>query len=309
MKAVKWELLLAMILVLINILNASISPYYLSYSNITSTLAGFLDRGFMVFAMAMIMIMGDIDISVASITALSSVIMGLLLQSGISEYLAILAALIIGILCGFINGIILIKFKEISSAIVTIATMILYRGIAYIILKDQAVNGFPESFSYWGWGSFGEVPFIIILFFIFVIFFLLLLHKTVIGRWTYAIGSNRKASYYAGVPVDKIRLLWFSMSGLMASFSAIFLTSRMSSSRPNVALGYELEVITIVVLGGVSSSGGKGNMFGVILAVFVIALMKNGLGLINMNSQSVFIFTGLLLLIVTLINGVKNKTD
>ncbi|MDC7232928.1 MAG: ABC transporter permease [Spirochaetales bacterium] len=297
----KWEWMLILMLILINIMNASLSPYYLNYFNISSAVMAFLDKAFMVFPMAFIMMMGDIDISVASTVALSSVIMGIAVQAGLPMPLAIVLCLGTATLCGWINGMIITRFKELSAAIVTISTMILYRGIAYIILEDQAASGFPEWFSFLGWESIGPIPFIVIVFTVFAVLFWLILHKTIWGRRILAIGQNNTASIYSGINVDKIRLMAFTSAGFMAGISSLFLTSKMASTRPNIAVGYELEVIAIVVLGGVSTSGGRGKIHNVIMAVFVIGLLKYGLGLINIHSQLLSIIIGILLILSTLL--------
>ncbi len=296
----KWEWMLVLMLILINVINASLSPYYLNYFNISSAVMAFLDKAFMVFPMALIMIMGDIDISVASIVALSSVIMGVAVQAGLPMGAGILLCLVVATLCGFINGMIITRFKELSAAIVTISTMILYRGIAYIILEDQAASGFPEWFSFLGWGGFAGIPVIFIAFVILAVFFWLLLHKTIYGRRILAIGQNNTASIYSGIEVDKFRLFAFTVAGLMAGITALFMTSKMGSTRPNIAVGYELEVIAMVVLGGVSTSGGKGKIHNVIMAVFIIGLLKYGLGLINIHSQLLQIIIGILLISTTI---------
>ena len=297
----KWEWMLVLMLILINVMNASLSPYYLNYFNISSAVMAFLDKAFMVFPMALIMIMGDIDISVASTVALSSVVMGMAVQSGIPMSAGILICLATASLCGWINGMIITRFKELSSAIVTISTMILYRGIAYILLEDQAASGFPEWFSFLGWGSVISVPFIVLVFLVFAVLFWLLLHRTLWGRRILAIGQNKTASVYSGIGVDRIKVLAFTAAGFMSGISSLFLTSKMASTRPNIAVGYELEVIAIVVLGGVSTTGGKGKIHNVIMAIFVIGLLKYGLGLVNIHSQLLSIIIGILLILSTLL--------
>ena len=303
----KWEWMLVALLILINIMNASLSPYYLEYNNMMSAIMAFLDRSFMVLPMAIIIIMGDIDISVASTVALSSVMMGVSVQNGVPMTLAILICMATATLCGFINGLIVTKFKELSAAIVTISTMILYRGIAYIILEDQAASGFPLWFSILGWGDIGTIPLILIVFIAFSVIFWLILHKTTAGRQILAIGQNNTASIYSGINVDKMRLFAFTAAGFMAGITALFLTSKMASTRPNIAIGYELEVIAMVVLGGVSTSGGKGKIHSVILAIFVIGLLKYGLGIINIHSQIVTIIIGLLLIFSTLLPSIGQR--
>lgn len=265
----------------------------------------FLDKAFIVLPMVFIMILGDIDISVASIVALSSVIMADLYNSGVPMPVAMAISLAVGTLCGFINGLLIVKYKELSSVIVTLATMIIYRGIAYIILEDQAAGSFPEWFGFLGWGYVGSIPFILIVFTVFAVLFALLLHKTTFGRRVYAMGNNITASRFSGVQVDKIKIAVFALTGLMAAVTALFLTSRMGSTRPNVATGYELDVIAMVVLGGISTAGGRGRMIGAILAVFLVGFLRYGLGLVNVPAQMLLIILGLLLILAVMIPNLK----
>jgi len=276
----QWEWMLVILFFLVQALNSLLSPYYLDADNLRDATMTFLDKAFIVLPMVLVMILGDIDISVASTVALSSVVMADLYTMGVPMPVAMVIALLVGSLCGFINGLLIVKFKELSSVIVTLSTMIIYRGIAYMILEDQAAGKFPEWFSFLGWGYVGGVPFILIVFAVFAVAFTLLLHRTTFGRYVYAMGNNMTASRFSGVQVDKIRIIVFTLTGLFAAVTALFLTSRMGSTRPNVATGYELDVIAMVVLGGISTSGGRGRMIGAILAVAglvqLVRLPKSG---------------------------------
>lgn len=293
----QWEWLLILVFFLVIAINTSLSPYFLNAAGLRDATMIFLDKAFIVFPMVMIMILRDIDISVGSTVALSSVIMATVYNSlNVPMGAAIVICMLVGTLCGLVNGLLIVKFKELSAVIVTLGTMILYRGIAYVILEDQAAGNFPEWFSFFGWGSVAGIPFILIVFIIFAIVFTLLLHKTTFGRQVYAMGNNDTASRFSGVQVDKVKLIVFTLAGLMAAITAIFLASRMGSTRPNVATMYELDVIAMVALGGISTAGGKGRMIGAIIAVFIIGYLQYGLGLINIPSQMMLVVIGLLLL-------------
>ncbi|WP_202078927.1 ABC transporter permease [Caldalkalibacillus salinus] len=303
----KWEWMLVLVLIAINMINASLSVHYLNILNLRDATAIFLDKAFIVLPMVFIMILRDIDISVGSTVALSSVLMAYSYSLGMPMEVAIFICLGVGTLCGFINGWLIVKFKELSAVIVTLITMILYRGIAYIILEDQAIGGFPQWFSSFGWGYIGGVPIILVAFTICAVIFALLLHKTIFGRHVYAIGHNPTAARYSGIKVDKIKLIIYTVTGLMAAMTAIFLTSKMGSTRPNIALMYELEVIAMVVLGGISTNGGKGRMAGAMLAIFIVGLLQYGLGLMNVNAQSQLIIIGLLLVVAVLVTQLRFK--
>ncbi|MFX3632198.1 MAG: ABC transporter permease [Candidatus Pristimantibacillus sp.] len=301
----QWEWMLVIIFIGINIMNMNLSEYYWNFESLRDATMTFLDKAFIVLPMVLIIILGDIDISVASIVALSSVIMADLYNMGVPMPIAMVICLAVGTICGFINGLLIVKFKELSAVIVTLATMIIYRGIAYIILEDQASGKFPDWYNYLGWGYVGSIPFILIVFVVFAILFALLLHKTTFGRRVFAMGNNVTASRFSGVQVDKIKIIVFTLAGLMAAVAALFLTSRMGSTRPNVATGYELDVIAMVVLGGISTAGGKGRMIGAILAIFLIGFLRYGLGLVNVPAQMLLIILGLLLIFAVMIPKLK----
>ncbi|MDH6669994.1 rhamnose transport system permease protein [Paenibacillus sp. LBL] len=301
----QWEWMLVLLFIAIHVMNMNLSEYYWDSANLRDATMGFLDKAFIVLPMVFIMILGDIDISVASIIALSSTVMADLYNHGVPMSFAMLVCLGVGILCGFINGLLIVKFKELSAVIVTLSTMIIYRGIAYIMLEDQAAGSFPEWFSFLGWGYLGPIPFILIVFAIFAAGFGWLLHKTKFGRSVYAMGSNSTASRFSGIQVNKIKMMVFTLTGLMSAIAALFLASRMGSTRPNVATGYELDVIAMVVLGGISTAGGKGRMIGAILAIFLIGFLRYGLGLVNVQAQVLLVIIGLLLIVAVAVPKLK----
>ncbi len=305
----KWETILFLILVLLNVVNSLISPYYLNFPGLMDASLTFLDKSFIVFPMAMIILIGEIDISVASTIALSSVMMGVSYNagSGVPMVAAMLICLAVATLCGFINGFLLTKYKELSPMIITLATATMYRGIAYVILEDRAAGKFPQWFQYFGWGYVGPVPFMLICFAVCALLFLFIMNKTAFGRRLYAIGSNRLASRYSGIMVNRYRLFVYTLAGFMAGVTAIFLTSRMSSTRPNIAMGYELDIISMVVLGGISTAGGKGKLSGALIAIFIIGLLKYGMGLLNFDAQILMIIIGLLLVFSVMLPNVIGR--
>ena len=304
----QWEWVLLLIFAIVNMINTCLSPYYLNGSQLLSATTTFLDKAFIVLPMAFILILGDIDISVGSTVALAAVIMAVGYNAGLPMELAVALCLAVGTLCGFINGLLIAKFKELSAVIVTLSTMIIYRGIAYIILEDRAAGKFPGWYSYLGWGDIRGIPFILVVFILAAVIFGLLLHRTTFGRRVFAMGNNLTASRFSGVQVDKVKIIVFTLAGLMSGVTALFLTSRMGSTRPNVAGGYELDVIAMTVLGGISTAGGKGRMIGAVIAIFLIGLLRYGLGLINIPAQVLLIIIGLLLIVAVMIPNLRRKT-
>jgi rhamnose transport system permease protein len=304
----QWEWLLAVIFILVHIINSVISPYYLNANTFLNAPMNFLDKAFIVFPMMMVIILGNIDISVASNVALSSVLMAVLFNAGLPMPLAIASALLVGMALGAINSLLLIKFHELPAMIVTLSTMTIYRGVAYVILQDKASGGFPGWFGFFAWGYVGPFPFILLAFIVAAIVFGIVLHRTGFGRIIYGMGSNNLACKYSGVKTDRVLMTVGILTGLMCGVCAIFLTSRMGSTRPNVAQNYELDVIAMVVLGGVSTSGGTGRIAGPLLAIFVIGFLNYGLGLMNVSAQVILIVLGLLLILSVLVMNLRFNT-
>ena len=303
----QWEWLLVIIFILVHVINSFLSPWYLDVSTFFIAPMNFLDKAFIVFPMMMVIILGQIDISVASNVTLTSVLMAVLYNAGLPMPFAILAALIIGTVLGGITTLLLIKFPELPAMIVSLSTMTIYRGIAYVILKDQASGSFPSWFSFFAWGYVGPIPFILLAFTITAVIFGIVIHKTGFGRTLYGMGSNLLACKYSGIKTDRVFMIVGFLTGLMCAVCAVFLTSRMGSTRPNVAMGYELDVIAMVVLGGVSTSGGTGRIAGPILAVFIIGFLNFGLGLRNVSAQMLLIILGLLLILSVLVMNMRSN--
>ncbi|MCE1207179.1 MAG: ABC transporter permease [Spirochaetia bacterium] len=301
----QWEWFLLLLFILICGINASLSPYFLSFDTFLNAPMNFLDKAFLVLPLMMVIVLGNIDVSVGSIVALSSVIMAVSYNAGLPMPLALMLALVVSTLCGFINGFLITRFKELSATIVTLSTMIIFRGIAYIILEDRAAGKFPEWFSFLAWGSIGKLPFIFLAFIAAAVIFGLVLHRSRFGREIFAMGNNSTACRYSGIKTDAVLMKVSLLTGFMAGITALFLTSRMGSTRPNVAQGYELDVIAMVVLGGVSTAGGKGRIGGPILAIFIIGFLNYGLGLVNISAQVLLIILGLLLILSVMIQNAR----
>ena len=300
----QWEFLLLVLFLAFNIVMGMTTDYYLDVWNLFDMTFVFSEKAIVALIMAFIIITGNIDLSVASIMGLSSVTMAVSFQAGLNIWVAVCIGLAVGTLCGFINGLIITKL-ELPAIIITLATYSFYRGIAYVILGDQAVSGFPKSFSYLGRGYIGDtpVPFVLVVFMALAIIMGFILHKTRFGRTIYALGWNEQTCYASGIPVKKIILLLFTLSGVFAAVAGLFLTARIGNTRPNIATGFELEIITIVILGGVMITGGIGKMWGVVLSIFLIGTIRYGLGLHNIPGQFMLIIAGSLLIISILVNN------
>ncbi|WP_420961480.1 ABC transporter permease [Brucella sp. IR073] len=292
-----WEVLLLGVAIAIFIANSFASPYFLNAWNLSDATFNFTEKALIAFAMALLIISGEIDLSVAAIIALASTAMGAAAQIGIGTPGLVAIGIGVGLLCGAFNGF-LVAGLGLPSIVVTIGTMSLFRGISYIVLGDQAYGNYPESFAYFGQGYvFWVISFEFMLFALCAIFFAVLLHATSFGRRVYAIGNNAFAARFSGIPVERIKFILFLLTGLMSGIAAVCLTSRLGSTRPSIAQGWELEVVTMVVLGGVSILGGSGTIGGVVIAAFVMGLVTFGLGLLNVPGIVMSIFIGLLLIV------------
>jgi rhamnose transport system permease protein len=293
-----WPSLLLLVAICLFIVNSLASPYFLSPWSLSDATFNFTERAIIALAMALLIISGEIDLSVAAIMALASTMMGLALQFGAGTPALVLIGLATGVLCGAFNGFLVTRLG-LPSIVVTIGTMSFFRGVSFIVLGDQAFKGYPESFAFFGQGYvWWVISFEFVLFLMMAVIFYLLLHRTSFGRKVFIIGNNPVAAEFSGVRVARIKFVLFCLTGLMSGVAAVLLTSRLGSTRPSIALGMELEVITMVVLGGVSILGGAGSIQGVVLAAFIMGLVTFGLGLLNVPGIVMSIFIGALLIFV-----------
>ncbi|MCB1355051.1 MAG: ABC transporter permease [Maritimibacter sp.] len=293
-----WESLLLIVAVAIFLANSFASPYFLNAWNLSDATFNFTEKAMIAFAMALLIISGEIDLSVASIIALASTAMGAAVQVGADTPTLIAIGLGVGLLAGAFNGF-LVTGLGLPSIVVTIGTMSLFRGIAYIVLGDQVYKGYPASFAFFGQGYvWWVISFEFVLFAVLAVIYGVLLHKTDFGRAVFAIGNNPTGALFSGIRVQRVKFILFLLTGLMAGVAAICLTSRLGSTRPSIAVGWELEVVTMVVLGGVNILGGSGSIPGVVIAAFVMGLVTFGLGLLNVPGIVMSIVIGALLISV-----------
>jgi rhamnose transport system permease protein len=303
----RWESMLAAVLVIEFVLFSTISPYFLSIDTLSDATFNFTERAIVALPLALLIIAGEIDISVAAIIALASVAMGLGAAQGLGTASVAGIGLGTGLLAGCVNGA-LVTLGRVPAIVATIGTMTLFRGAAYAVLGDRVLKDYPDSFAAFGQGYLiGPVSIELALFIVFALLFGLFLHKTRWGRAIFAIGANPVASRFAGLAVNRYRFALFALTGLFSGLAAVLLTSRLGSTRPSIAQGWELEIISMVILGGVSVWGGKGSITGVVLAALVFGLVTFGLGLMNIPGIVMSIFTGLLLIFVVAVPALVNR--
>ncbi len=294
----RWETILIGLLVAVIVGNTFLSPYFLDVYNLSDATFNFSEKAIIALGMALLILVREIDLSIAAIIALCSLAMGLASQAGAGTAPLVVIGLAVGAVCGSFNGFLVARIG-LPSIVVTIGTMSLFRGIAQVVLADQAITDYPKAFQALGQDYFIKWPplhYSFSLFLIFAVVFTLVLHRSVLGRKLYAIGNNPVAARFSGIPVERIRFWLFVLTGLLSGLAAVLLTARIGSTRPNIALGWELEVITMVILGGVSIAGGSGTIPGVVIAVFVLGLVTFGLSLVNVPGIVISVILGFLLI-------------
>jgi rhamnose transport system permease protein len=297
-----WDALLVALLLIGVVIGSVLSPYFLSSFNLEYALpSNIMEIAIMALPMTLIVIAGEIDLSVASVLGLASVVLGLLWESGHPMWLAIAVALLVGLVAGCLNGLLVTRLA-LPSLVVTIGTLALYRGLAYVVLGDQAVSDFPTTFTNLGFGTIPgtELPWSVLIFAILVVIFAGVLHFSRWGRQLYAMGNNKEAARFSGINVGRVKLILFMISGVIAALAGVIFTSRFSSARPDNAVGFELYVVTVVLLGGVNIFGGRGSLLGVVLAIFIVGVLQDALNLINISGDIQSLTIGLLLILSVL---------
>jgi len=300
----RWESLLLLFLIGAFIYGSFASPYFLTASNVSIAIAGAMPGAIVALPMTLIIVTGEIDISVGSIVGLCATSLAVCLEHGLPIEAAMAVSFVVGTVAGLVNGVI-VAYGGLPSLVVTIGTLALYRGIAQIILEERGVSSFPDWYQSMGFGTVGAtpIPWSLLIFAVFFIGFAVFLHRTHRGRALYAIGNNREAARFSGIDVKRSILGVFAASGAMCSIAAIVLTAYLASARSDTATGLALPVITVVVLGGVNIFGGSGTMGGVLIALFVLAFVQNALGLAGVTPEEQQIVTGAVLIATLVLFG------
>jgi rhamnose transport system permease protein len=297
-RLMRWETLLAAIAIAVFALNSVASPYFLDPWALSDFTFTFTEKGLIALPMALLIISGEFDLSVAAIMALASTLMRMAAEAGATTPSLVLIGVLVGLICGAGNGL-LVAYFRLPSIVGTIGTMSLFRGIAFIILGDQAYGKYRADLAYFGQGYvWSVISFELALFVLGAIVYGFVLHGTSFGRRIFVIGANSEAARYSGVRVEGIKFQLFCLTGLMSGVAAVLITSRLGSTRPSIAQGYDLDTITMVVLGGVSIQGGAGSIPGVVLAACIMGLVTFGLGLLNVPSAVMSIIVGAMLTVV-----------
>ncbi|MCB0159185.1 MAG: ABC transporter permease [Caldilineaceae bacterium] len=304
-----WEGLLLVLLILSVVVNMMLTPYYLSVNNIVNLFMLSIEKIIVALVMTMIIINGEIDLSVASIMGLAACVLAFLWGRGVALPLGLAAAMLVGILAGAFNGFWIAKVG-LPSLAVTLAGLIGYRGAARILLEDRSLGDFPDWFDRLGQQPLlGPLPLAIIVFFVLYFVTLIILQWSGFGRYVYVIGNNRDVARYSGVKVARVKMTLFVASGAAAALAGLFFAARLGAVRGDLALGFELDIITMVLLGGVSIFGGTGSLIGVGLSILLILNLRNGMALANLSGHIQTGVIGTLLILSVLVPNMAQKVQ
>lgn len=296
-----WEGLLLAILIVIVIMNAIRSPGYLRLDNQINLIELSIEKIIVALIMAAIIINGEIDLSVASVMGLAACALAALHERGVPVPAALAISLLVGVACGAFNGY-WVAYVGLPPLAVTLAGLIGYRGLARVLLGDRSVGGFPEWLNRLGQQPLiGPFPLAMIIFFLLAIVALMVLQYSAFGRYIYVIGNNRDVARYSAVKVQRVKMLLYTVSGLVSALAGLLLAARLGAVRGNTAEGFELDIITMVLLGGVSSFGGTGSLAGVLLSILIILNLRNGMSLINISGNTQTGVIGALLILSVLV--------
>ncbi len=301
------ETLLAAVLVIALAILGALNDRFLTLDNLLNQGRLMAEVGLIALPMTFVIITGGIDLSVGSVVGLCAIALGYSWKNlGIPLPAAIVFAISLGALCGFLNGFLITRLK-VPPLIMTIATLALYRGFAEGISQAHSVRGYPEWFYFMGQGELFGVPTQLCLLVTAILIAGVALDRTTFGRSLYAIGANETAARFSGLSVDRIKLVVYTLSGLMAGVSAYVLVSRVTTTRSDMGIGYELDVIAAVVLGGTSIFGGSGTIWGTVVGLVMIQLLKDGLALTGVKGDATIVVIGTVLIASTLLASSLQK--
>ncbi|MGG1686040.1 ribose ABC transporter permease RbsC [Pseudalkalibacillus sp. NRS-1564] len=293
---------LLVLVVTVSIMN----PSFLEPLNLLNLLRQVAINALIAYGMTFVILTGGIDLSVGSILALSSALMAGMMVSGIDPILAILIGSLLGALMGMVNGLLITKGKM-APFIATLATMTMFRGLTLVYTDGNPITGLGDSYAFqlFGRGYFLGIPVPAITMLLSFAVLWIILHKTPFGRKTYAIGGNEKAALISGIKVDKIKVMIYSLAGLLSALAGAILTSRLNSAQPTAGTSYELDAIAAVVLVGTSLSGGRGLIVGTLIGALIIGTLNNGLNLLGVSSFFQMVVKGIVIIIAVLIDRKK----
>ncbi|MER8032224.1 ABC transporter permease [Streptomyces bauhiniae] len=300
-RAVRWDTVVGALLLVLLLLSFAFVDGFGNALNLSFLIGNTLPVALIALPMTLLVVSGEIDLSVASTAGLSGAVMGALWNAGMAIETIIPLCLLLGVVCGLVNGL-LVTWLGLPSLAVTIGTMAAYRGIAQIVLGSDAVTDFPAQYLDFAAGRIGGtfVPYALPPFLLLLAVAVLVLHATPFGRSLFAIGANEEAARFAGIRVRRHKLWLFTAIGLLSSATGIFWALHYASARYDNATGLELSVVAAVLLGGISFDGGRGTLGGAVAGVFLLGALQNVMSLLNVSAQSQIVVTGVLLVVSVL---------
>jgi len=301
-----WEGGLIVILAIVFIYNSLVAPNYLTVGNQMNLFILSIERIIVALTMTFLIINGEIDLSAPSIMGLAACVAAYLFNQGTDFGTALLLSMSVGLVTGLFNAF-WIAIVGLNSLVVTLAMLICYRGLARVFLEDRSIGSFPEWFNLLGQKSLiGPAPLSLLIFFGLLVVALIILQYSGFGRRTFVIGNNKDVARYAGVKVARIKVALYVASGLVSALAGLLLAARLGAVRGDLALGFELDIVTMVLLGGVSIFGGSGSLYGVFLSILIILNIKNGMSLANFSGHFQTGVIGMLLIFSVLVPNLTN---
>jgi ribose/xylose/arabinose/galactoside ABC-type transport system permease subunit len=286
-----------------------ISPQFLTVSNWTIIITQVSINALLAFGVTFVIITGGIDLSLGSIVAVAGVSAAMLAHPDSYPVLVpVFAGLFAGLLIGAFNGFIITKSK-IAPFIVTLGTMTIGRGLALILSNGRPVSNLSDSFVLIGSGKLMGIPLLIIILICMFIICSVILNKTILGRYIYAVGGNEQAARASGINVTQVKMAVYSISGVLAGLAGILLTSRITTGQPNAGAGFELDAIAAVVIGGSSTTGGKGSITGTLVGVLLIGVINNSLDLLNVTSYYQQVVMGIIIIGAVVLDSLNHKSN
>jgi len=301
----KYGVIISFVVICVGI--SIISPHFLTLTNLLIVVKQITINAMLAFGVTYVIVSGGIDLSMGSVVAVSGVVAALFAQpDGYPLVVALSAGVSVGLIIGLFNGLV-VTYGKVPSFIVTLGTMTIGRGLALIISNGRPISNLSESFGYIGNGVFLGIPFPIIMLAVVFLGCLIILNKTVLGRYIYAVGGNEEAAKASGINVKKIKITVYTLCGGLSAIGGIILASRINTGQPNVGVAFELDAIAAVVIGGTSLSGGVGTMTGTLIGALLIGVIGNGLDLMNVSSYYQQVVMGLIIIGAVILDNLRRN--
>lgn len=296
------------VLVVMCIAMAAASDKFLTTTNLMTIVKQISIQSIVAIGMTMIIITGNIDLSVGSIVAFASVSCAMLMKSGVPAIIAIIITVIVSGVLGLISGGVTAKLK-LHSFLVTLALMQAFRGLAQTMTGGYPISGFDKSFGNISAGTIGSVPLLVLYMIVFYIVFIYIMKYTAFGRSVYAIGGNEESARLSGINVEKVKTLVFVISSMLCGVAGVLLTSKVRSGDPTCANGWEMDTIAGAIIGGTNMSGGEGNLGGTIIGLLFVGILSNGMVLLGVNAYMQSVIKGLVIFGAVIINSIQKRSQ